>query len=50
MPQTSVQEMLDAIDRCSAKILKSKAASRKFLIDAGIIKDTRKATVRKKTK
>jgi hypothetical protein len=50
MSQTSIQDMLDAIDRGTAKALKSKEASRKFLIDAGIIKDNKKTTGKKKKK
>jgi hypothetical protein len=38
MTQTDPQKLLDAIDRVTAKALKSKEASRQFLIDAGIIK------------
>ena len=50
MTAQEIQRALDAMDRSAAKILKSKEASRKFLIDAGIIKDTKKTTDKKKTK
>lgn len=50
MTQSDIQKLHDAIDRVGAEVLKSKEASRKFLIDAGIIKDTKKPTHKKKTK
>jgi hypothetical protein len=46
MTQADIQKALDAIERGAAKALKSKEASRQFLIDAGIIKG--KKTTRKK--
>ena len=49
MSPTDIQKTLDAIDRVSARILKSKEASRKFLIDAGIIKESKKTARKKKT-
>lgn len=50
MTDADIQRTLDAIDRTAAKVLKSKEASRKFLIDAGIIKENKKATGKKKGK
>jgi hypothetical protein len=38
MTETDIQKLHDAIERVTAKALKSKEASRQFLIDAGIIK------------
>jgi hypothetical protein len=45
-----IQKMLDAIKRVGDEVLKSKEASRQFLIDAGIIKDNKKATHKKNTR
>ena len=38
MTQADIQKALDAIERVKTEALKSKEASRQFLIDAGIIK------------
>jgi hypothetical protein len=50
MTDADIQKMLDAIERGTAKALKSKEASRKFLVDAGIIKETKETNSKKKGK
>jgi hypothetical protein len=50
MTDQEIQKALDAIKRVGDEALKSKEASRQFLIDAGIIKDAKKTTDKKKTK
>ena len=50
MTQAQIDRQIEVLRKVSAEILKSKEASRQFLIDAGIIEDKPKKKASKKKK
>jgi hypothetical protein len=50
MTQEAIQQQIEAIRKASADASKSPEAARKFLIDAGIIKGSRKKEIKEPEK
>jgi len=48
MTQIAIQKQIEVIREASAEARKTKESARKFLIDAGIIKDTQNTERKKK--
>jgi len=50
MTQFAIQAQIEAINKATEKAAKSKESAKKFLIDAGIIKDEKQPTKPKEKK